>query len=53
MEQHKEPPRLHIFDQEAVCVKCGFDGAEWHRWKTLTVEGRASDERQPPCRIGE
>ncbi len=53
MEKPNEPVRLHVFDQEAVCVKCGFDGAEWHSWKTLTEEGRASVERQPPCRIGE
>ncbi len=41
----------HDFDEDAVCRKCGFDGAEWHWWKHSTYEGRAQPEaKQPPCK---
>lgn len=43
----------HEYDEEAVCVYCGFDGAEWHWWRYSTYEGRAADaeqQRVPACR---
>jgi hypothetical protein len=41
---------LHEFDDDAVCIHCGFDGAEWHHWKHNTWEGKAKpDARQPRC----
>lgn len=40
----------HDFDEDAVCRKCGFDGAEWWHWKHMTYEGKAQPEaRQPAC----
>lgn len=39
----------HEFDDDACCIHCGFDGAEWSHWKKNTHEGRASDEKQPLC----
>jgi hypothetical protein len=39
----------HDFDEDAVCVHCGFDGAEWWHWKHQTYEGKASDAKQPSC----
>ena len=41
--------RGHYFDEDAVCMDCGFDGAEWHYWKRSTYEGRASDCKEPLC----
>lgn len=50
------PPRppaafgQHDFDHDAVCTKCGFDGAEWSHWKNWTYEGKANpDAKQPLC----
>lgn len=31
----------HDWDEDGCCYHCGFDGAEWHHWKTQTYEGRA------------
>ena len=42
----------HLFDDDCVCVDCGFDGAEWHHWKTCTYEGKASDAKKPICTAG-
>ena len=43
----------HEFDDDAVCVKCGFDGAEWHHWKFTTYEGQSQPEVKPPrCHRG-
>jgi hypothetical protein len=39
----------HEFDEDACCIKCGFDGAEWAHWKRNTYEGKASNEKQPLC----
>lgn len=39
----------HEFDHDAICIHCGFDGAEWWHWKHNTYEGRASDAKQPAC----
>ena len=45
------PEDEHDFDDDAVCRRCGFDGAEWHWWKHSTYEGRAQPEaRQPRCK---
>lgn len=33
--------KKHDFDEDGNCFHCGFDGAEWHWWKTSTYEGRA------------
>lgn len=48
----REPARYgqHDFDDDAVCTKCGFDGAEWWHWKHMTYEGKAQPEaKQPLC----
>ncbi len=39
----------HQYDEDACCIKCGFDGAEWSHWKHHTYEGKASDEKYPIC----
>lgn len=39
----------HVWDDDACCIKCGFDGAEWAHWKRNTHEGKASDAKQPLC----
>lgn len=26
---------VHLFDDDATCVLCGFDGAEWHHLMKL------------------
>ena len=39
----------HVWDEDGVCEKCGFDGAEWHYWKHHTYEGKASDIKMPVC----
>ncbi len=44
-----EPIGRHEWDEDACCVHCGFDGAEWGHWKHHTYEGRASDLKQPLC----
>lgn len=51
-----EPPPIqpvrsrtgHEWDDDAVCIHCGFDGAEWHHWKHNTYEGKAQPEAKPP-----
>jgi len=43
---------MHIYDDDACCTRCGFDGAEWSHWKRNTWEGRASDARMPLCNDG-
>lgn len=49
-----EPPRPprsstgHEYDDDSVCIHCGFDGAEWHHWKHHTYEGKAQPEATPP-----
>lgn len=49
MDALKQPViTAHEFDDDAVCIHCGFDGAEWHWWKNHTYEGRASDIKRPP-----
>lgn len=45
--QEPVKPR-HEFDDDAVCIHCGFDGAEWHHWKHWTHEGKAHPEAKPP-----
>lgn len=40
----------HDYDDDAVCRRCGHDGAEWWHWKNNTWEGRASDAKEPSCR---
>lgn len=39
----------HEWDDDACCVHCGFDGAEWWHGKHRTYEGRASNETMPLC----
>ena len=39
----------HDYDDDGVCLHCGFDGAEWHWWKRSTYEGRASTLERPLC----
>lgn len=43
-------PGAHEFDDDAFCIKCGFDGAEWYWWKHSTYEWRASDAKMPTCK---
>lgn len=38
----------HEWDDDAVCIYCGFDGAEWHHWKHHTYEGKAQPDAKPP-----
>jgi hypothetical protein len=40
----------HRWDEDCVCVNCGFDGAEWWHWRHMTYEGKASTLKQPLCR---
>ncbi len=35
--------RGHYFDEDAVCVDCGFDGAEWHYWCRRTARVRMGE----------
>jgi hypothetical protein len=40
----------HVWDEDAVCIRCGHDGAEWHWWKHHTYEGQAqTDATEPLC----
>ena len=40
----------HEFDDDACCIHCGFDGAEWWHWQKMTNEGRANpDAKEPVC----
>lgn len=49
-ELERDKARLaHDWDEEAICTKCGFDGAEWDYWRHHTYEGRASDAPLPSC----
>jgi hypothetical protein len=53
LRQHwnlKKQRTEHEFDDDAACIHCGFDGAEWHHWKHNTYEGKAHPEtKMPPC----
>lgn len=46
--------RAHEFDDDAVCVRCGFDGAEHWHWSHNTYEGVAAREAgeagMPECK---
>ncbi len=42
-------PRAHEFTEDGICRHCGFDGGEFHHWKHMTHEGKASDYTGPPC----
>jgi predicted alpha/beta-fold hydrolase len=48
LERYKRT--LHDFDDDAVCKRCGFDGAEWYHWRHSTHEGVASESLIPICR---
>ncbi len=51
MVNQEQTGRHHEWDDDGVCIYCGFDGAEWHWWKHSTYEGRAQPEaKQPPCK---
>lgn len=39
----------HHWDDDCICLNCGFDGAEWWHWKHMTYEGKASTLKQPLC----
>jgi hypothetical protein len=41
--------KFHIWDDDACCINCGFDGAEWSNWKHHTYEGKASSLPMPNC----
>lgn len=52
-EQKQEQANIaHEWDDDACCIICGFDEAEWWHWKHNTYEGRASIIKQPPCKKG-
>jgi hypothetical protein len=40
------PTTSHEFDDDACCIHCGFDGAEWS-W--LKRQGHVSQDQQPLC----
>lgn len=40
--------KVHQYDEDGCCIHCGFDGAEWHWWKTSTYEGRADEDAKAP-----
>ncbi len=41
-------PRRHVWDDDAVCIYCGFDGAEWD-W-IYRVNCHPEERRPvPPC----
>ena len=48
-ELARKASNTHEFDEDCICTKCGFDGAEWWHWKHHTYEGKASDAKQPLC----
>lgn len=39
--------RKHDFDDDSVCRRCGFDGAEW--WHLERMKPKQDREPQPPC----
>jgi hypothetical protein len=41
-----ETVQVHEFDDDACCVHCGFDGAEWS-W--LKRQGQVSEDQRPLC----
>lgn len=51
MTEDKATVRRHEWDDDACCIHCGFDGAEWGHWKRNTYEGRADTEAKPPLCI--
>lgn len=55
-EDHEHEPwsdaQGHLYDEDAVCLHCGFDGAEHSWWAKNTYEGMAASEEEravPPC----
>jgi hypothetical protein len=42
----QDPNTRHEFDDDAVCIHCGFDGAEWS-W--LKRQGHVSEDQRPLC----
>ena len=44
----------HLFDNDAVCVDCNFDAAEFSHWRNYTYEGKAQPEvKAPACTRGD
>jgi hypothetical protein len=39
----------HQLDDDACCIVCGFDAAEWYWWRYSTDEGRALMTPIPFC----
>ena len=39
--------RGHDFDGDAICRRCGFDGAEW--WHLERMKPREERQEQPEC----
>lgn len=48
-EHVAEQIREHEWDEDGVCIHCGFDGAEHYWWKSSTAEGRAMKTPEPAC----
>jgi hypothetical protein len=45
---HPEPERQrHDFDDDSVCRKCGFDGAEW--WHLERMKRKDDRAPEPAC----
>lgn len=43
----------HEYDEDGVCVICGFDGAEWvHYRASQHPDDRDPNERTPQCTGG-
>jgi hypothetical protein len=38
---------LHDLNDDSVCRRCGFDGAEW--WHLERVKPKQDRDPQPPC----
>jgi hypothetical protein len=41
--------RPHDYDDDAVCVICGFDGAEWVHYRNTRHPDDRDGERAPEC----
>jgi hypothetical protein len=49
MGSYMEPEKQsHDLDDDSVCRRCGFDGAEW--WHLERMKPKDEREPQPPCR---
>ena len=49
-------PNRHVFNDDGVCIRCGFDGAEWWHLERINLESDCSnlgvDTIAQVCRMG-